>query len=114
MGCTLESYQAGPTRLTMGRKKNESVRAGLPRPRYREELIDGGGISATAGFGVGEEGLVGGEAERCRSSSSFAWYPRQLKGWSGTLGSRGGHGGGLRGQVAGELEAGRSGRQELV
>jgi hypothetical protein len=49
------------------------------------------------GLSVGEEGLVGGEAERCRSSSSSAWYPWQLEGWSGTPGSRGGHGGGLRG-----------------
>jgi hypothetical protein len=52
--------------------------------------------------------------KRWRNSSSSAWYPRKLEGRPGTPGTEAAVAVVCGDGVAGELEAGRSGRRELV
>jgi hypothetical protein len=58
-----------------------------------KRLTDGGGNSTAAKLGVGEAGVVGGEAERWRRLSSVSSDERHAGGGSRSQGTSGGRGG---------------------
>jgi hypothetical protein len=94
-----------------GKKRNESVRD-RRRPRYREgDSPTAVGNSMAARLGVGEAGVVGGEAERLRVVFSSTLSHQGSGGIPRSTGLSGGHGGVHDG---GELELGREGRRGLV